>query len=358
VKGVPKSISKWKIQNCKISSVFQNDDDGAMLQDVLRYFFEINANPSENRPFILRDLQKWIVKNNWKIKQVYQDSKAHTSPNNKVHAMESRINRIFSATIALGLIEKKNKTSPYMSTSAESMYIEAKVEYVYTWAGILLNLLIRNMNLQNAISEEKDKKTKENKKADLNSINDAIYKIVDSIVPIGDEYSSTNTFYKCFYKKIKDEGHFNKIINYIAETCPHTEAENMKDVLREYQINHFPLTNKSDRKTILQLWSKTLEEQNLEDRDLIFYSEKLLTELRFESKIGLPKECERERFKHRSDYEKVVLEGKCEMCNKRNVVIWHVVEYTSKVADLEVDGLIRFDCQKCKKGNSCVIPNF
>ena len=355
MKDVPKSINKW------ISSVFQNDDDGAMLQDVLRYCFEINANPSENRPFILRDLQLWIVENNWKIKQEYQDSKGHTSPSNKVHAKESRINRIFFATIGLGLIEKRNKTSPYMSTSeksmGKSMYIDAKVQYVYTGFGILLAHLIRSMNLENAILEEKDRRKIETKKIELTQVNVAIYKLLDSTFSTGEEYPSVNIFYKSFYKKVNDEGHFNKIINYIVEVCEYTEAENMKELL-QYHIHDFALKNKSDRKTILQLWSKTLEEQSLEDRDLIIYGEKLLTELRFEFKMGPSREYERQRFKHRADHEKIVLEGKCEMCIKKNIVIWPYIEYKRRIADLEVDDLIRFDCQKCKKENSCVIPNF
>ncbi|MGC1931192.1 MAG: hypothetical protein WA667_19660 [Candidatus Nitrosopolaris sp.] len=55
------------------------------------------------------------------------------------------------------------------------------------------------------------------------------------------------------YGKVKDEGHFSKIINYIAEICQYTEAENMNELLREYHASNFAL-NKSDRKTILQLW--------------------------------------------------------------------------------------------------------
>jgi ribosomal protein L44E len=132
----------------------------------------------------------------------------------------------------------------------------------------------------------------------------------------------------------------------------------MNEVLRECYNSHFSLTNKSDRKTILQLWSRTFEEQSLEDRNLILYGEKLITELRFESKIGPSREYERHRFDHRSDYEKVVLEGKCEMCGKNNVVIWPYIEYTRRIADLEADDLIRFACQECKNENSCVIRNF
>ncbi|MGC1931193.1 MAG: hypothetical protein WA667_19665 [Candidatus Nitrosopolaris sp.] len=95
--------------------------------------------------------------------------------------------------------------------------------------------------------------------------------------------------------------------------------------------------------------SKTLEEQSLKDIDLIFYGEKLIIELRFESKSHPSREYERQRFKHRADREKVVLEGKCEMCSKKNVVIWPYIEYKRRVADLEEDDLIRFDCQRCKK---------
>lgn len=203
------------------------------------------------------------------------------------------------------------------------------------------------MNLENAISMEKDQDKIAIKKAELDLVNDDIYQLIDSTLPTGDEYPSTNIFYKSFYKKVNDQGHFSKIINYIAEICQYTEAENRYELLREYHASNLALTNKSDRKTILQLWSKTLEEQSLEDRDLIFYGEKLFIELRFESKIDPSREYERQRVKHRADHEKVVLEGECEMCSKKNVVIWPYIEYKR-----------RFDCQKCKKENSCVIPNF
>jgi hypothetical protein len=273
-------------------------------------------------------LQLWIVENNWKIIQEYQDSKGHTSASNKVHAKESRINRIFFAANFLGLIEKRIKTSPISNLYPKSMYIDAKVQYVYTVFGILLNLLICNMNLENEISREKI----ETKKTDLASVNDAIYKLLDYTLPTGDEYPSVNIFYKSFYKKVKDEGHFSKIINYIVEVCQYTEAENMKELL-QYHIHDFALKNKSDRKTILQLWSKTLEERSLEDRDIILYGEKLLTELRFEFKMGPSREYERQRFKHRADHEKIVLEGKCEMCSVKEYNLHPAILGTSGITN-------------------------
>ncbi len=228
-----------------------------------------------------------------------------------------------------------------------------KVQYVYTKSGILLSLIIRNVNLE-SISQRKI----ENKKNDLDSVNDAIYKLVDSTLLTGDESTSSSIFYKSFYKKVKDNGYFSKIITYLAEICQNTKAENMKDLLREYYVSDFALKDKSDRKPILQLWCETLDEQSPEVRDLIFYQLKLITERRFERTGHLSREYERQRFKHRGEHETIVLEGKCENCNERNIVVWPYIEYRRRFAELEADDLIRFDCQKCERKGSCVIPNF
>jgi len=181
-----------------------------------------------------------------KITQYYQDSKAHTSENNKINAMASQINHRFDATKDMGLIEW-HKTSP-VSTSPKSMYIEAKTQYVYTGFGKLLSLLIRSMNLQSAISKEKDWREIETKETQLALVNDIIYKLMDAALSTGDEYPSSGIFYKSFYKKVKDERYFNKIINYIAEECQHTEAKNMKELLM-YHIHDFAnMIPKSDSK--------------------------------------------------------------------------------------------------------------
>ena len=60
--------------------------------------------------------------------------------------------------------------------------------------------------------------------------------------------------------------------------CQNTTAVNMKELLLEYYSSDFALKDKSDRKTILQLWCETLDEQSPEVRDLIFYQLKLITE--------------------------------------------------------------------------------
>jgi hypothetical protein len=360
------SLSKWTI-----GSVFEKDDneiytkDALILQDVLRYFLVINQNPLENRPFVLRDLQLWIVNNSREITEQYPGYKGR--PSHIVHAKEFRINRIFNAMIILGLIEKWNKTSPastfpastFPASTSKSMYVDSRVRYVYTKSAVLLNLIMRNLNLENAISMEKDPRKINNKKTDLDMVNNAIYQLFDSTLPTGNEYPSSNIFYKSFYKKIRDKGHFSKIIAYAAEMCQYTKAENMKELLQEYYVSDFAIKNKSDRKTILQLWSETLEEQSQEVRDIVFYQQKLITERRFEYKTGhFSREYERQRFNHRADHENIVLVGTCEKCNKQNVVIWSYTEYRIRFSDFEGDDLIRFDCQRCGRKDSCVIPNF
>jgi hypothetical protein len=358
VEGMTQSLSKWKI-----GSVFERDDneiytkDALLLQDVLRYFLVINQNLLESIPFELRNLQLWIVENNREIIEEYQGSKSHTSASNKVHAKESQINRIFDATIILGLIKRRKKDA-VVSTS-KSMYVDAKVQYVYTKSGILFNLIVRNMNLENAISTEKVQSKIKIKKADLDMVNDVVYQLVDSSLPTGDEYPSSNIFYKSFYKKVKDRGHFSKIITYATEICRYTKAENMEELLQEYYVSDFAFRNKSDRKKFLQLWSETLGEQSQEVRDLVFYQQKLITERRFEYRTGhFSREYEIQRFNHRDDHENIVLEGKCEKCNKQNVVIWSYIEYRRGISNLEGDNLIRFDCRRCRRKDSCVIPNF
>jgi hypothetical protein len=62
------------------------------------------------------------------------------------------------------------------------------------------------MNLENAISMEKDQDKIAIKKAELDLVNDDIYQLIDSTLPTGDEYPSTNIFYKSFYKKVNDQG--------------------------------------------------------------------------------------------------------------------------------------------------------
>lgn len=47
------------------------------------------------------------------------------------------------------------------------------------------------MNLENAISMEKDHDKIAIKKAELDLVNDDIYQLIDSTLPTGDEYPST-----------------------------------------------------------------------------------------------------------------------------------------------------------------------
>ena len=86
---------------------------------------------------------------------------------------------------------------------------------------------------------------------------------------------------------------------------------------------------------------------------------KLSAERRFEIKKNyLSRSYERERFRHRDDYERIVLEGDYENCKIGSIVIWSYIDYRKKFSSLNRDDPIRLDCGNCNSKNSFIIPNF
>jgi hypothetical protein len=219
---------------------------------------------------------------------------------------------------------------------------------------------MRNLHLKNTISMEKNQSKIRKYKTDLEIVNNAVYQLLDSTLPTEDENPTSNIFYKSFYKKVKEIGYFDKIATYFGEICPNSEAENSEKLFREFYEKDFTFKDdKDDGKTLLKLWSDTLEEQSDETRELFLYQQRLITERRFEDKVGcISREYERQRFKHKADHDKIILDGICKKCFKKSVVVYSYMDYRRRSSDLESDDLITFDCQKCGSKESCVIPSF
>lgn len=124
-------------------------------------------------------------------------------------------------------------------------------------------------------------------------------------------------------------------------------------------IMDFGLQDKEDRKNFLGLFHETIEELEPEVKDIVLYQMKLSAERRFEIKKNyLSRSYERERFRHRDDYERIVLEGDCENCKIGSIVVWSKIEYRKKFSSLNRDDPIKVDCGNCNSKNSFIISNF
>ena len=354
---------KQSLNKLTISSIFEKENhvytkDALFSQDILRYFLHINQDWQENKPFRLRDLQLWIVENNAEISEQYHGYKGR--PSHIVNSKKFRINRTFTDMIVLGLIKKLDSTSaPTAVSEIESLYVDS-ILYVYTKFGILLNLIIHNLNLEREISIEKDQNKIKNIRTRLDMVNNAIFQLVDSTLPIGDEYPSSNVFYKSFYKRVHDEGYFNKIVTSLGEICQYTEADKFEGLIQEFYIDDFfTLKNNDDRKILLKQWSDTLEDQCDEIKQLFLYQQKLIIERRFEYNAGyFSRDYERKRFEHKADNDKIILEGTCKKCQKQTVVMCFYMDYRRRSSGLDGNDLMTFDCQKCESQNCCIIHGF
>jgi hypothetical protein len=354
-----KSIKKLRYIGGDINDIFKtnayrNKDrkDALLYQDILEYFFVVNKTLSENSPFRLRDLQKWTVRKNVEIADYYKGSKSRTSSSNKIHAKEGRINSKFENLIHMGLIHE----------SGTGIGRKVKVDvplYSYTKSGRLLVLIIKSMNLKNEFLLEKDQHKMQNKKDELKRNNQVIFELIDSTLPIGDNYPYANIFYKSFYKKTKEEGVFDKLVMHMVDLCnSNKKMENVDDLLES--IYDLAFKDKADRRKFFDLWYENLEEQKPEVKDIFLYQMKLSAERRFfEAKNRqLSRKYEREQFKFRADHEKIVLEGNCEKCKQPTIVVCSYTEYRERFADMDGNDIVKFDCQSCKTKGSCIIPNF
>jgi hypothetical protein len=190
---MPKTLNKLTI-----GSIFEKDgqgkytDDAQLRQDILRYYHTKNNTILSNEPFTLRDLQGWIVQNNAKIREQYQGSAAHTPTRTKIHKHATCIEGRFKDLIQLRLIGESMRAKLY---STESMHAE-KVRFEYTRGGIFLALIIKSMNLKEAIKSTRSKDKATGDRKNLENVYRDIYDcLVNSIFKVNEDSLASNIFY-------------------------------------------------------------------------------------------------------------------------------------------------------------------
>jgi hypothetical protein len=340
-----------------INEIFEKRNDGnytqdaLLYQDILRYYFSINKTLSENNPFLLRELQNWIVRNNLEIVKYYQGSKSHTSYSNKIHAKEGRINAKFENLVEWKLFHGAG------TQKGKKVKVDVSL-YVYSKMGILLTLIIKSMNLENIITSGKEKeKVIAMKELEKNTQN--IYNLIDSVLEMKQNSPSSHIFYSALFRKCNERGVFHKMVKHVFNLAHSTSrpVQNMNQLF-EYALD-FGFKEKRERTYFLELWFETIEELNQEVQQLILYQMKLSAERRFEdSLVYNDREYEKLRFDSRDNYEIIVVEGVCEKCKRAATVKLPYKEYRKRFAEVEPNDHIKLDCNMCNTKDCFALPIF
>jgi hypothetical protein len=167
--------------------------------------------------------------------------------------------------------------------------------------------------------------------------------------------SSMNIFLKSLIWKIKENGLFSHLINYMIELL---ESDNsIKDI--SDLINQILLFRHTDLNLVNkynELWVQTLNELDPKMRQLVMFRIKLLYEQRMKDRAYDPAEFEKIRFSARERFDKIVLECACLSCQHISYEMIDPMEYMIRLR-YHIKGIptLEKDCPSCNKIDSLQI---
>jgi hypothetical protein len=328
-------------------------DDALLYQDIVAYSTIIKMSSSENVSFKFTELANWLLRNNTEFLSYYDSSstRRNTSYNARIHAQRIRIQNKIDDLIALKLIETKG------TIKAEKNILETPL-YAYTKLGYLLNLIIESTTLEKQINNEGKQEKVLDKKKDLDSVNNELFCLLDSVFFKVEQNSSCATiFYSHFIKKCRDKGVFNKLIEHIVNIAhSNLRIKNMQDLFA--RVADLGFEDEDIGRMFFDLWRESLEELEANQKALVLYQMKLDAERRFQNKKEyFSKEYEEKRFQYRDNYEYIVVEGNCQNCGTGPLALSYL-KYRKGFANVARNDSIKLDCPICDSKDNLVISNF
>ena len=328
-------------------------DDALLYQDILSYYFIIKKRSSENDSFKFTELANWLLRNNREFLAYYDSTstRRNTPFNARIHAQRIRIQNKIDEMTALRLIEIKG------NVKGQKNILETPL-YAYTKLGYLLTLIIQSTLLEKQSYDERKLDKIVNIEKELDNVSNELFYLLDSVFfKVQENSSSATIFYSHFFKRCRDKGVFNKLIEHIVDIAhSNLGLRNMSDLF--YHVVHLDFKEGETRRYFLDLWHEALEELESNQKALVLYQMKLNTERRFQNKKEyLTKEYEEMRFQYRGNYENIVVEGNCEKCGTGPLALSYL-EYRNRVANVMHGDSIKLDCPKCGIKDNLIIPNF
>jgi hypothetical protein len=325
-----------------IAAIFQKDEEGnytkdaLLYQDILKYSIVIKDENSDNNSFRDRQLTRWLIGYNQDFVNYYKGSDSHIKMNNRIENRLPRIKAKINDLVHLCLIKISGTTKA--SKVDTDIYI-----YKHTEFGQLLAWVIASINSE--------------KQADANN---EVFNLLDSVFfKIKDDSPSATIFYSHFFRKCRDRGLFDKLVQhiwYIAHM--NLGIKNMQDLFQ--RVVDLGFEDENMRRNFFNLWRETLEKLGSNQKALVLYQMKLDAERRFQNKKEyLTSEYEEMRFLYRDDYSRIAVEGSCEKCNlQQGSIMLDFLDYREALAHGAPTDSIKTQCPSCSTKDSLVIANF
>jgi hypothetical protein len=191
------------------------------------------------------------------------------------------------------------------------------------------------MNLKKVIAITKKEDSITEYTGELENTHQQVYDILDLSFKVNKDSSASNIFYSTLFKKCKDKGVFDNLIERIHYIIDNTDYDIIKMVDLLERVVYFAFFDNQ----LLDVLYETVEKLDQKVQKLILYRLKISAEKRYENKqVDLTREYEEFRFRLRSDYKRVAVQGYCGKCKSMQNLALHYNELTSR----------RVKCPICK----------
>lgn len=256
-----------------INSIFEGKEkDTCLLQDLLRYYLDINELPlKQSKRFKLQEILNWVVRNNKEIRDHYNNNTRRrcTPYNLRIRNFKDIIEPRFKMLLQLDLIREVG------TAKAEKLNLQVPV-YEYTAYGIILALLIKGLGLKKVITITKQ----EGKIVELEKELEKVYQYIYEMLAgkINKSSAATTIFYSILFRRLKEKGNFSKLVESMYDII--NMSNNVVSV--NDLVTRAIYTTFFDEQSEKVMFYETYEELDQDSKKLVLYNTKMSLENRFE----------------------------------------------------------------------------
>jgi hypothetical protein len=305
-------------------------DNALLYQDILRYSLNLQEHHREsNGRFRIRELARWLIQNHEKYLKEYGGS--HMNVSNRIEARLDTIKAKANDLVKLLLIKNVRTAEQSKGSGVVDIFAFTPHAYFFAWL---------------AESFEPKNRARANKQ---------IFKVlVDSMLKIEHDSTSSTIFYSNFYKKCEERGRFDDMVEFFREPLiigvPIITVHDYFNYVTGIENMYMDVSG-----YFLGLIDETMEELDPKVSDLAMYQIKLDYERTMRANAKNPSSYEKTRFDCRNMHDAIVTESYCEKCHYYIPVAIKYHEYTKLAKKASTIVLGNNRCPNCRAVDSLII---